>query len=97
MEQHVAELELLRDGLLDQLNDPDLPLLDRQIAVQEMERLTREILDLEMIIVFENAWWAEEDDDMSTLSLESSETIGDDEYDREGLIVYDGFDVGGEV
>jgi hypothetical protein len=97
MEQHVAELELLRDGLLDQLNDPDLPFLDRQIAVQEMERLTREILDLEMIIVFENAWWAEEDDDMSTLSLESSETIGEDEYEEDRLIMNDDFDLGGEI
>ena len=97
MEQHVAELELLRDGLLDQLNDPDLPFLDRQIAVQEWGRLTREILDLEMIIIFENAWWAEEDDDASTLSLESSETIGDDEYEEDRLIVNEDFDLGGEV
>lgn len=97
MEQHVAELELLRDGLLDQLDDPDLPLLDRQIAVQEMERLTAEIEELELIIAFENMWWAEEDADASTMSLDSSETIGDHEYDREGLIVYDGFDLGGEI
>ena len=99
MEALIAELEFLRDGLLDQVNDPTLPLLDRQIAVQEMERLTAEILELGHILAFENAWWAgqDEDDDASTLSLESSETIGDDEYEEDRLIVNDDFDVGSEV
>jgi hypothetical protein len=97
MEQQIAELEYLRDGLIDGLNDPDLPLLDRQSSVQEIERLTEEIEEFTLILAFDNAWWAEEDEYASTLTSDSSETIGEDEYDREGLIVYDGFDVRNEV
>ena len=93
MEAHIAEVEFLRDGLLDRLNDPTLPFLDRQLVEQEIERTTVELIELELILAFENAWW-EDDDGASTLSLESSETIG---YEEDRLIVNDDFDLGGEV
>ena len=32
MEAHIAEVEFIRDGLLDRLNDPTLPFLDRQLV-----------------------------------------------------------------
>lgn len=97
MEQQIAELEQLRDGLIDGLNDPDLPLLDRQTSVQEIERLAEEIEEFTLILAFDNAWWAEEDEYARTLSSDSSETICEDQYDREGLIVYAGFDMNGEI
>ena len=103
MEQHVAELEFLRDGLLDQLNDPTLPPLDRRDIEREVELMTAELTELGMILVFQNlgleehALLEEDDDDASTLSLESSVTIGDDEYEEDRLIANDDFDLGGEV
>ena len=95
MEARITELEFLRDGLIDQINDLNLPFLDREIALQEIEQVTAQILELELILAFDNALL--DDDDASTLSLESSVTIGDDEYEEDRLIANDDFDLGGEV
>lgn len=90
MEEYIR-LQMRNDEIWDLLENPDLPPLDRQALNQEMIENNFEILR------FEDE--ARYDDDDETLSVESweSESIGPDEYDREGLILYDGFDLADEI
>lgn len=89
MEQRIAELEMRNDEIWDLLEDPELPPLDRQQLNQEM--LSNSI----QIVILEDE--LREDDDDETLSCASSETIGVDEYDREGLIINEDFDLANEI
>lgn len=88
MEEQLALLQMRNDEIWDLLEDPTLPPLDRQMLNEEMLRNTVQIVILEQPPF--------EDDD-ETLTYASSETIGADEYDREGLIANDDFDLAGEI
>lgn len=88
MEEQLALLQMRNDEIWDLLEDPTLPPLDRQMLNEEMLRNTVQIVILEQPPF--------EDDD-ETLTCASSETIGADEYDREGLIANDDFDLAGEI
>jgi hypothetical protein len=90
MEEQLALLQMRNDEIWDLLEDPTLPPLDRQLLNQEMLRNTVQIVILEDRL-------RQDDDDASTITCESSESIGADEYDREGLIANDDFDLGGEI
>jgi hypothetical protein len=81
-------LQMRNDEIWDLLEDPTLSPLDRQMLNEEMLRNTLQIVILEQPPF--------EDDDDSTITWES-ESIGADEYDREGLIANDDFDLGGEI
>ncbi len=83
MEEYIR-LQQRNDELWDLLEDPDLPSLDRLMFNEEMLRNTIRI------VMFEDG---EED----TLSCASSQSLEPDEYDREGWIVYAGFDFAGEI
>lgn len=78
MEEELSHLEMRGVDIMEQLEDPLLPILDREELEQELEWIVERIVELE------------EDDDCTTITLESfeSESIGPDEYDREGLIIY---------
>ena len=89
MEEHLAALQMRNDEIWDLLEDPTLPPLDRQMLNEEMLRNTVEIVILEQPPF--------EDDDESTITCASSETIGADEYDREGVIANEDFDLAGEI
>jgi hypothetical protein len=89
MDERLALLQMRNDEIWDLLEDPTLPPLDRQQLNEEMLRNTVEIVVLEQPPF-------EDDDDASTLSWES-ESIGRDEYDREGLIVNEDFDLANEI
>ena len=80
----------------DELEDPTLPSLDRQTLNEEIDEIHNQVMELERrLLGFEVVYWkGEEDDDVESCD---SETIGPDEYDREGLIVYAGFDFAGEI
>ena len=86
MEEYIR-LQQRNDEIWDLLETPDLPPLDRQMLNEEMIRNNFEILMFE-----DEAYYDYED-------VESceSESIGPDEYDREGLIVYAGFDLADEI
>lgn len=86
MEEYIR-LQQRNDEIWDLLENPDLPPLDRHTLNQEMLANTIQIL------LFEDQAHYEDD----TLSCTSSESIGPDEYDREGLIVYAGFDLADEI
>jgi hypothetical protein len=75
MEEELARLERRGDEVWELLQDPLLPVLDREELEQELERITERFMELG-------------DEDMSTLSSCESESIGPDEYDREGLLIY---------
>lgn len=85
MEEY-ARLQQRNDEIWDILEDPTLPPLDRQMLNEEMLRNTIRIVILERAVVWEF------DDDEDT-----AETIESDEYDREGLIANDDFDLANEV
>lgn len=90
MEEYIR-LQQRNDELWDLLENPDLPPLDRHALNQEMLANTIQIL------MFEDQAQFEDDDEDETLTCASSETIGADEYDREGLVLYDGFDLADEI
>ena len=90
MDERLATLQLRNDEIWDLLEDPELPPLDRQQLNEEMLRNTVEIVILEQPPF-------EDDDGESTLSCVSSESIGRDEYEREGIIANDDFDLANEV
>lgn len=85
MEEYIR-LQHRNDELWDLLADPDLPPLDRQAFNREM------LVNIIQIVIFETHY--EDEDDFETCE---SQSIGPDEYDREGPIVYDGFDLAGEI
>lgn len=91
MEEYIR-LQQRNDEIWDLLENPDLPPLDRHTLNQEM--LANSI----QILIFEDQAHYE-DDDLSTITEASSESIGPDDYDREGLIVYgnDYFDLADEI
>jgi hypothetical protein len=89
MEERLALLQMRNDEIWDLLEDPTLPPLDRQMLNEEMLRNVIEIVILEGRRL--------EDDDESTITCVSSETIGTDEYDREGVIANDDFDLVNEI
>ena len=80
----IAQLELRGDQVWELLQDPTLPPLDRDELVQELERITDRLMEIE-------------DDETHTLSSCDSESIGPDEYDREVLIIEARFDLENEV
>lgn len=84
MENEIAHLEMRGDEVWELLQDPTLPPLDRELLVQELERITDRLMDIE-------------DDDLSTLTTCESQSIGPDEYDREVVIIEAHFDLGNEV
>ncbi len=88
MEDQLAQLQMRNDEIWELLQDLNLPPLDQRMLNEEMLRNTVQIVMIEQQLV---------DDDQSTITCASSETIGADEYDREGLIVNDDFDLGGEI
>lgn len=90
MDERLATLQLRNDEILDLLEDPELPPLDRQQLNEEMLRNTVEITTLEFELRYG-------DDRESTLSYVSCESIGRDEYEREGIIVNDDFDLANEI
>ena len=90
MDERLATLQLRNDEIWDLLEDPELPPLDRQQLNEEMLRNTVEITTLEFELRYG-------DDRESTLSCISSESIGRDEYEREGIIANDDFDLANEV
>jgi len=90
MDERLATLQMRNDEIWDLLEDPELPPLDQQMLNEEMLRNTVEIIRLEFQLRYEN-------DDESTLSYISSESIGRDEYDREGIIANDDFDLANEI
>jgi hypothetical protein len=89
MEEYIR-LQQRNDELWDLLEDPTLPALDRLMFNEELIRNNFEILRFEDEAAYE-------DDDTLTVASWDSESIGPDEYDREGLIVYAGFDLADEV
>jgi hypothetical protein len=91
MEEQLAHLQMRNDEIWELLQDPTLPPLDRQMLDEEMLRNTVQI------VILEQPPFEEDDDEDRTLTCESSESIGADEYDREGLIANDDFDLGGEI
>jgi hypothetical protein len=81
----IAQLEMRGDEVWELLQDPTLPPLDRDILVQELERITDRLMDIE-------------DDELSTLTTCDSISIEpDNEYDREVVIIEAHFDLGNEV
>lgn len=88
MEDLLAQLQMRNDEIWELLQDPTLPPLDQRLLNEEMLQNVVQIVMLEQQLV---------DDDESTITTASSETIGADVYDREGWIVNDDFDLGGEI
>ena len=86
MEEYIR-LQQRNDELWDLLADPDLPPLDRQAFNREM------LVNIIQIVIFETHY-EEDEDDFETCE---SQSIGPDEYDREGTIIYGGFDLADEV
>lgn len=84
MELEIAYLEMRSDEIWDLLQDPTLPPLDREELAQEMDRMIQRLIELE-------------DDDGATLESCDSESIGPDEYDREGVIIEAHFDLSNEI
>ena len=72
------------DEIWELLQDPTLPPLDRDELVQELERITDRLMEIE-------------DDETRTLSSCESESIGPDEYDREVVIIEAHFDLENEI
>jgi hypothetical protein len=84
-------LQMRNDEIWDLLEDPTLSPLDRQMLNEEMLRNT-----LQIVILEQPPFEDDDDDDDSTITWES-ESIGADEYDREGLIANDDFDLANEI
>ena len=80
----ISQLELRGDEVWELLQDPTLPPLDRDELVQELERITDRLMEIE-------------DEDISTLSSCESQSIGPDEYDREVVIIEAHFDLANEI
>jgi hypothetical protein len=86
MEEYIR-LQQRNDEIWDLLEDPTLPALDRLMLNEELIQNNFEILRFEDEGIYDN---------MTFESCES-ESIGADEYDREGLIIYADFDLANEV
>jgi hypothetical protein len=84
MEYEISQLELRGDQLWELLQDPTLPFLDREELIQELERITDRLMEIEH-------------EETSTLSSCESQSIGPDEYDREVLIIEAHFDLANEI
>jgi hypothetical protein len=84
MEYEISQLELRGDQLWELLQDPTLPLLDREELIQELEQITDRLMEIE-------------DEETSTLTSCESQSIGPDEYDREVLIIEAHFDLANEI
>ena len=84
MEYEISQLELRGDQLWELLQDPTLPLLDREELIQELEQITDRLMEIE-------------EEETSTLSSCESQSIGPDEYDREVVIIEAHFDLANEV
>lgn len=89
-EERLAFLQMRNDEIWDLLEDPTLPPLDRQMLNEEMLGNTVEI------VLLEEHLRQDQDDDDSTIRWEA-ESIGRDEYDREGLIANEDFDFADEI
>jgi hypothetical protein len=89
MEDELAHLQMRNDEIENLLEDLTLPTLDRQVLDEELLR------NIIRIVILEQPPF--EDDEDSTITCASSETLGPDEYDREGIIANDDFDLGGEI
>lgn len=86
MDEYVR-LQQRNDEIWDLLEDPTLPALDRLMLNEELIRNNFEILRFEDEVAYD-------DDDLESYE---SQSIEPDEYDREGLIVYAGFDLADEI
>lgn len=84
MNDEISQLEMRGDEVWELLQDNTLPLLDREELIQELERITDRLMEIE-------------DEQMSTLSSCESQSIGPDEYDREVLIIEGHFDLANEI
>jgi len=80
----IAQLEMRGDEIWELLQDPNLPPLDRDELVQELEQITDRLMEIE-------------DDETSTLTSCESQSIGPDEYDREVVIIEAHFDLENEI
>lgn len=80
----ISQLELRGDEVWELLQDPTLPPLDRDELMQELERITERLMDIE-------------DEEISTLTSCESQSIGPDEYDREVVIIEAHFDLENEI
>lgn len=84
MNDEISQLELRGDQLWELLQDPTLPLLDREELIQELEQITDRLMEIE-------------EEGVSTLSSCDSQSIGPDEYDREVVIIEGHFDLANEI
>ncbi len=89
MEYEIAQLEMRGDELWDLLQDPTLPPLDRDKLARELDENTHRLMEIERQAMEELAWLMRR---MAEFECDSdscdSESIGPDEYDREGVIIY---------
>jgi hypothetical protein len=90
MEEYIR-LQQRNDEIWDLLEDPTLPPLDRQMLDEELIRNNFEILR------FEDEAAYDDDDETLTIVSYESESIGADEYDREGVIANEDFDLANEI
>lgn len=82
--EEIVQLEMRGDDIWELLQDPTLPLLDREELIQELERITDRMMEIE--------------EDNSTLTTCESQSIGpDDEYDREVVVIEAHFDLENEI
>lgn len=92
MEDEIAQLEMRGDELWDLLQDPTLPPLDRDELARELDENTHRLMEIERQAMEELVWlmrrMAEFDCDSDDAESCDSESIGPDEYDREGVIIY---------
>jgi hypothetical protein len=90
MEQ-ISTLAMRECQIWDLLEDPTLPPLDRQTLNEEIDEIHNQVMELERRLLGFTVMYYEEDESCE------SESIGPDEYDREGLIIYGGFDLADEI
>ena len=88
MEELIAQLEMRNDEIWELLEDPTLSPLDRQELDEEIDTLHNQIIELEHRLAGRVVLYR---------FVEEHETIGADEYDREGWIANDDFDLSGET
>lgn len=84
MELEISQLEQRGDQVWELLQDPTLPTLDRDELMQELERITERLMEIE-------------DEYTRTLSSCESQSIGPDEYDREYVVIEAHFDLENEI
>lgn len=86
------------DEIWDLLRDPTLPPLDRQMLDEEIDEIDNQVMELERRLRgMDIVYWLDDDDETLTISSCESESIGLDEYEREGLIANEDFDLANEV